>query len=110
MYIDHSVYPDVDEPPNELVTEEEKADYIERVCGAWDFDVFPRPQTFELLRGWKTIFDRYPLPYSPAYHTFRRIFGWEDVDFPTHPTTPHLVYEILDRLEGRGPDPCENMV
>lgn len=110
MYIDHSVYPDVAPLPDVLITEEQRADYVERICGAWDFDVFPERETLELFRGWKEIFDRYPLPYSPAYHTFRRIFGWEDVAFPEAGVVRQLPYEILDRLEGRDPDPCERIV
>jgi hypothetical protein len=110
MYLDHSVYPDLDEPPDELVTDEQKADYVERICAAWDFDVFPEPETFRLLAGWREIFDRYPLPHSPAYHTFRRSFGWPDVPFPEHPVAVRATYEVLDRAEGRGPDPCEGMV
>jgi len=110
MHIDHSVYPDITELPEELSTDEQKADYLERICGAWDFDVFPERETFELLRSWRTIFDRYPLPHSPAYHTFRRIFGWEEMAFPAHAIVGHLTYEVLDRMEGRAPDPCEQMV
>jgi hypothetical protein len=110
MYIDLSVYPDVSEPPDELVTDVEKADYIERICGALDFDIFPEDETLKLFRGWKEIFDRYPLPHSPAYHTLRRLMGWEDVPFPKGGVPCRTTYEILDRLEGRGPDPCESMV
>ncbi len=110
MYIDHSVYPDVDHPPEELATEEAQADYVERICGAWDFDIFPEPQTFALFKGWKDIFDRYPLPYSPAYHTFRHLMGWEAIPFPKEGVICHTTWEVLDRLEGRGPDPCEAWV
>jgi hypothetical protein len=110
MYIDHSVYPDASELSEALLTLEEKADYVERVCGAWDFDIYPEPETFELFRGWKEVFDLYPLPYSPAYHTFRRLLGWEDTPFPEEGTMCHLTYEVMDRLEGRGPDPCETLV
>src|SRR5258708_462626 len=78
MYIDHSVYPDLEDPPSKLTTDEEKADYVERICGAWDFDVFPERETLDLFLGWKEIFDRYPLLHSPAYHTVRRLMDWED--------------------------------
>lgn len=37
VYIDHSVYPDLENLPEELVTPEDKADYIQRICAAWDF-------------------------------------------------------------------------
>lgn len=108
-FIDQSVYPDV-VPPDTLKTDLEKADYVERVCAAWDFDTFPEQATFDLFRSWKSTFDAYPLPHSPAYHTFRRLFGWEDVPFPAGGSVVHLTYQVLDRLEGRGPDPCENLV
>ena len=90
MYIDHSVYPEFDEPPDVLETDYDKADYVHRICTAWDFYIHPEPETFELFRGWKAIFDRFPVP-NP---------------FPGF--TPQ--WEILDRLEGREPDPCESMI
>lgn len=104
-YIDHSVYPDVEEVPEVLSTLEQKADYIHRLCAAWDFDIYPEKETFAALRSWKEVFDRFPLPESPAYHTFRQIYGWEDVPLVRN-TSVRLTYEILDRLEGRDPDPC----
>ncbi len=106
-YLDLSVYPDVDpsELPERLDTDAQKADYVERICSSWDFDVYPEPATFALLRDWKTVFDNYPLAHSPAYHTFRRLFGWEDVPFEKNDFV-RLTHEVLDRAEGRGPDPC----
>ena len=109
QYIDYSVYPDVSELPEILATEEQKADYIHRLCAAWDFDIYPEKETFTLLRGWKEVFDRYPIPESPAYHTFRQIFGWEDVPLVRNASV-RLTYEILDRLEGREPDACLRFV
>ena len=109
QYIDHSVYPDVSELPETLVTEEQKADYIHRLCSAWDFDIYPEKETFALLRGWKEVFDRYPIPESPAYHTFRQMFGWENVP-KVENTSTRLTYEILDRLEGREADSCLRFV
>jgi len=110
MYIDHSVYPDVDDPPDRLETDYDRADYIQRICAAWDFHILPEPQTFELFAGWKDIFDRFPLAISPAYHAFRAWFGWEPVAVPSGLTGPMPYYVRLDRLEGRPPDPCENMI
>lgn len=110
MYIDHSVYPDVESPPDTLEADEDKADYMDRICAAWDFDIFPKPETIDLFRGWKDIFDRYPRPHSPAYHSFRRLYGWDDVPLPRNSVPRTLAYERLDRWEGRGPDACENMV
>ena len=39
--LDHSVYPDMDEPPAVLETDEAKADYVHRICAAWDYGVIP---------------------------------------------------------------------
>jgi hypothetical protein len=81
MYIDQSVYSDID-PPSELLTLEAKADYLHRICSAWDFRIHPEPETFAVLREWKQVFDRFPLVTSPAYHAFRAWFGWERVPRP----------------------------
>lgn len=110
-YIDHSLFPDVAMPPVELHTPEEKADYLHRVCAAWDAKLHPEPETFELLRTWQDIFDHFPLPYSPAYHAFREWFGWPlgpapDSSLPLS----RLTYEDRDYREGREKDPCEGMV
>ncbi len=110
MYIDASVYPDLDQPPRTLETIEAKADYVHRICAAWDFHVHPEPETFELLCGWKEVFDRFPLPLSPAYHAFRAWFGWPAVPVPASARGPVPHYRELDRLEGRGEDPCEGMI
>ncbi len=107
MFIDHSVYPDVDPLPDDLVTPEERADYVHRICAAWDFGIVPDPETFDLLVEWRPIFDSYPLAHSPAYHAFRAWFGWPPADrgeiLDTHA-------ERLDRREGRGLDPCRQMI
>jgi hypothetical protein len=78
--LDYSVYPDIDELPDDLPTPEAKADYIARICGAWDFGIGPTAYTFELLRDWKPVFDAFPIADSPAYHAFRTVFGWPGID------------------------------
>lgn len=108
MYIDHSVYPEFDEPPDALETDYDKADYVHRICTAWDFYILPEPETFDLFRGWKEIFDRFPVLTSPGYHTFRELYGWERLAMPFPGPTP--LYVHLDRLEGRDEDPCERMI
>jgi len=110
MFIDQSVYPEVSQPPTELLSREAKSDYLHRICSAWDFRIHPEPETFELLAQWRDIFDAFPLPASPAYHAFRSWFGWSVVPGvqPELAPTPH--YLVLDRLEGRPADPCENWV
>jgi hypothetical protein len=75
VYIDHSVYLDLADPPDVLETMEERADYVHRICSAWDFHVHPEPETFELFSQWKEVFDCFPIPTSPAYHAFRAWFG-----------------------------------
>jgi hypothetical protein len=41
MTLDHSVYPDIDNPPDDLPTPEDKAEYVHRICSAFDFGIFP---------------------------------------------------------------------
>jgi len=110
MYIDHSVYPELADPPDALDTVEDKADYVHRVCTAWDFHIPPEPETFALFAGWKDIFDRFPVATSPGYHAFRAWFGWEPIPVPPGLPPPTPAYVHLDRLEGRPPDPCEGMI
>lgn len=108
MILDHSVYPDISPPPDDLPTPEDKADYIHRICSAFDFGIYPGRSDWELFAGWKDVFDRFPLPYSPAWHTFRSKYRWEDgpreYDFGVH-----APWKDQDLVEGRT-DPCEEMV
>lgn len=106
MYIDHSVYPDLDAPPDRLGTAGERADYVHRICAAWDFGIVPELETFALLRRWREVFDRHSLPHSPAYHAFRGWFGWPEVE---KGEVLETYAERLDRREGRD-DPCRTML
>jgi hypothetical protein len=110
MFIDGSVFPDLDTPPQVLDRAEDRADYIHRVCAAWDYGVQPEAETFALFAEWKEIFDRFPVVTSPAYHAMRTWFGWEPVAVPPglHAAMPR--YREYDDLEGRPPDPCEHLV
>ena len=110
MYIDESVYPDLDVPPVDLATPHERADYVHRVCSAWDFYVHPEPATFALFAEWRDLFDRFPIVTSPAYHAFRAWFGWESVSVPLGVHPPTAQYAQLDALEGRLADPSEDAV
>lgn len=110
MYIDGSVYPDLDNPPEQLVTFDEKADYLHRICGAWDHYIHAEPETFELFSTWKDAFDNYPLVTSPGYYAFRAWFGWEEKPVPPGVIFPEQLYKRLDRIEGRDEDPCEQMI
>jgi hypothetical protein len=110
MDIDGSVYPDRESLPRSLDTFEDRADYVHRVCSAWDYGVPPDPETFALFSGWKDVFDRVPIVTSPAYHAMRGWFGWEPIPVPPGlhpPVPPYLQY---DRLEGRPDDPCEDWI
>jgi hypothetical protein len=53
------------------------------------------------------VFDRFPLPDSPRYHTFRQWYGWEPVPVEKRPGIP--AWKAADQREGRV-DPCEDMV
>jgi hypothetical protein len=107
MTLDHSVYPDVEDPSDELPTPEDKAEYVHRICSAFDFGIFPEREDWQRFVEWKEIFDRFPLPHSPAYHTFRTSYGWPAAPRSSHGLTPG--WKIQDLREERE-DPCENMV
>lgn len=107
MDIDGSVYPDFDVPPRRLDSAEDRADYVHRICAAWDYGVPPTPATFALLAAWKDVFDRFPIVTSPAYHAMRLWFRWDPVPRPPGLHVPEPRYVEYDRLEGRGADPCE---
>ena len=105
--LDPSVYPDMELPPEELTTPEEKADYMERICAAFDYGVAPEAHTLDLLSTWKDVFDSFPYSGSPAYHALRALFGWEEV--PRAPYFGSPVHEYLDRIEERE-DGCARRV
>ena len=107
MHLDHSVYPELESPPETLPSAADKADYVHRICAAFDFGVFPEPNDWTLFAGWQSIFDAFPLPDSPAYHTFRQWFGWPPVPRGTCGLTPP--WAVQDRREGHT-DPCEHAV
>ena len=95
---DSSVYPDR-EPPRVLTTLDEKAEYLQRVIGAFDRGIPPDEATLRLFSGWNEVFDRFAFRGSPAYHALRSFFGWKAVPrerFFSEPT-----YLKLDRREGR---------
>jgi len=100
--IDHSVYPDI-EHADGFDDDFDRADYIHRICTAWDFGVPPEPYTVDLFRDWHDVFDRFPIVTSPAYHAFRAYFRWPAVPIETSLSTAQ--WELLDKLEDRD-DPC----
>lgn len=107
MSIDHSVYPDEPTPPEDLPTREAKADYLHRVCSAFDFGIFPERRDWERFAAWRTIFDAFPLPHSPAYHTFRARFGWDPM--PKGICGLVAPWQVQDLRKDRT-DPCDGMV
>ncbi len=110
IHIDQSVYPDLDTPRRELVGDFAKADYVHRICTAWDFGIMPDRATFELFAHWQDIFDRFPVTISPAYHAFRDRFCWNPIAWPRGVKPPTPRWEHQDRMEGRESDPCEGLI
>ena len=107
MTIDHSVYPDVNPPPFDLLTDEDRADYVQRICAAFDFGIFPEESDWETFAGWQSIFDRYPIADSPGYHAFRHWYRWQPVAHEKRLALPS--WKAADMREGRV-DLCEEMV
>lgn len=99
--LDRRLYPDEPVLPTSLDTDADRADYLHRLCAAWDFGQVPSGEEILALSGWRDVADRYPIPSSPAYHAIRVFFGWPDV-----PMTPPVCYTpTQDDREGRV-DPC----
>jgi hypothetical protein len=94
--LDYSVYPDLENPPTTLATDADRADYVARICGAWDFDIVPTRETFALFATWRTVFDRFPLVDSPAYAAFRVLYGWPRV------SGGHVLQADYERIDGTG--------
>ncbi len=78
-WIDGALYPELDESPRQLVTVGERADFIARMCAAWDFGVYPYPETIAEVRkpDWREAVDRCRLLTSHTYHLLRRWHGLE---------------------------------
>lgn len=104
-YIDQSLYPDEAAPNAESLTPEEKAEHVDRVCAAWEFDILPERETLETILGWKDVLERFPMPQHETYHTLRDLCGL--------PPIPGCIFELrserLDAAEGRT-DPCADRV
>ena len=104
--IDHSVYPDI-EHGNEFEDDFDRADYVQRICAASDFGVAPDRDTIALFRGWRDVFERFPIADSPTYHALRSHFRWPRV--PAERSSYPAPWETLDAIEGRD-DPCRDLV
>lgn len=107
MILDHTVYPDIQPPPLDLPEPEDRADYMHRVCAAFDFGIFPEETDWEQFAGWKDVFDRFPLADSPGYHAFRHWYRWEPAPIEERVGLP--AWKVDDLREGRH-DPCEDKV
>ncbi len=75
-WFDHSLYPDR-EPPERLVTLEERIDFIARLCSSWDFGVLPEQTTINEITNveWRDAVDLCLLLTSPSYHLLREWHG-----------------------------------
>jgi hypothetical protein len=104
--IDHTVYPDA-EHGDQFEDDYDRADYVHRICAASDFGVPLDAQTRMLFRGWRDVFDLFPIPDSPSYHGLRAHFGWPAVR--VEPSFYPAPWETLDALEERD-DPCRDEV
>ena len=104
--IDRTVYPDI-EHGDSFEDDFDRADYVQRICAAGDFGVPPDAETVALFRGWRQVFDLFPLPESPTYHALREYYRWPAVaiERSIHPAQ----WEMLDGIEGRE-DPCRGLV
>lgn len=105
--LDHSLYPDLDgsDLPDELVKVEDQADYIHRLCSAWDFYGWPpEPEFLNELQDWHEALIGFPLLQSPAYCAL-----CDYLEIPHEPPQPYpgkLTWELQDEQEGRDLDPC----
>ena len=82
-WIDGALYPELDEPPMQLVTLNDRADFISRMCAAWDFGVYPVPETIVEVRKpeWREAVDRCRLLTSHTYRLLRRWHRLEQLPY-----------------------------
>ncbi len=104
--IDQSVYPDGAHAET-FVDDLDRADYVHRICAAFDFGIAPEPDTVALFRSWRDVFERFPLLDSPGYHALRAHFRWSRMPVAMHPLA--APWEVLDAREERD-DPCRDLV
>lgn len=81
-WIDGSLYPEIDVPES-LDSIEDKIDFIARVCGAWDFGIFPELDTLAEIRKpeWRTAVDETELLSSLAYDLLRFWHGLPELPY-----------------------------
>ena len=76
-WIDTALYPELDTPPQQLLTVDDQADFIARMCGAWDFGIYPFPETITEVRKpeWREAVDRCQLHTSHTSYLLREWHG-----------------------------------
>jgi hypothetical protein len=74
LWLDDSLYPDLDTPPVTLETIPERVDFLARLCASWDFGLLPSAGTIiEIRRAeWTPAVETCRFLTSPAYHLLRR--------------------------------------
>ena len=84
IWLDGTLYPDLDQPPVALNTHAEQVDFIARLCAAWDFGVLPSMNTIREVRRpeWRAAVNDCLLLTSHSYHLLRQ---WHDL-----PAVPYL--------------------
>lgn len=105
MTLDYSLYPDLDESewPTPPLSLEQQADYIHRLCSAWDFYGFgPDDEMLNELSNWREALACFPILQSPAYCGLCDYLGVPHG--PPEPYLGRLGWEESDELEGREPD------
>ena len=86
-WIDGALYPDTD-PPEDLIDVADRADFLVRLCAAWDFGTLPDPALVARTRQpeWREAVDACQLLTSPVYHLLRKWHGL--------PVLPYLGQQI----------------
>ena len=81
-WIDGTLYPDT-EVPHELLSLEDRVDFLARLCAAWDFGILPDRTTVNEIRrpDWLEAVDACRLITSPAYHLLRMWHGLEPLPY-----------------------------
>jgi hypothetical protein len=81
-WIDSTLYPDT-EPPEALETMGDRADFVARLCSAWDFGLLPYPETVDEIRRprWREAVETCRLLTSPTYHLLRTWHGLETLPY-----------------------------
>jgi hypothetical protein len=82
VWFDATLYPD-EVRPSAPASDEERIDFIARLCAAWDFGVLPREQTIREVRtaAWRRAVDECRLLTSVSYHLLREWHGLPRLEY-----------------------------